>query len=88
MRKASRNLLLFGALAGLVTATIANVGPSWATTQNDAAACTGCNCLAPEVCGDHEKVCPAGVGCWMPEYCADQTVVCPPSDRATRPSDE
>lgn len=38
------------------------------------------DCLAPEICGDTEAVCPAGPDCWMPDLCADRTVVCPPSD--------
>ena len=39
----------------------------------------GCECFAPDVCGDREVVCPAGPDCFMPEDCIDRTVVCPPS---------
>lgn len=75
-----RRHLLGVVLAGMAAATFSCSGSGESGTVAGAGDCHGCDCLAPEVCGDSEAVCPAGEDCWMPEVCPDETVVCPPAD--------
>lgn len=76
LRRTLAGVLVVGLAAASFTIARATDG----SAMSEAADCTACDCIAPEVCGDREEICPAGPDCWMPELCPDRTVVCPPSD--------
>ena len=67
-------------VTGLAATSFAVARAAAEAPEGDTSACTDCDCLAPEVCGGEETVCPAGPDCWMPDACPEQTVICPAGD--------